>query len=359
MIPETTSILTAFVALAAVLALVLGAARLVRLGGLAPRGTPGRLLAAEETLALDARRTLRLVRCGEARVVLLTGGASDLVVGWLPADGGRSVAGAAAAAEGPVPDAQQGREAQRRGGGRLLAIVLALLLFPVLAQAQSVAIDLGSAGQPGATSRLVQLTALITVLSLAPSLLVMVTAFTRIIIVLSLLRSALSTQGTPPNIVLIGLALFLSFFVMQPVLDAAWQTGLKPMTEGTLDEIEGMRLAMLPFHDFMIRNLRPEDLRFFLDLGQLPVPPTPDQAPWRAVVPAFLVGELRRAFEMGFLLFLPFLVIDMVVASVLMSLGMMMLPPNAVSLPFKLIFFVLVDGWRLVSGSLVQSFALG
>lgn len=129
--------------------------------------------------------------------------------------------------------------------------------------------------------------------------------------------------------------------------------------EGAVGEIEGLRRAMLPFHSFMILNLRAEDLRFFLDLGQLPVPPTSEDAPWRAVVPAFLVGELRRAFEMGFLLFLPFLVIDMVVASVLMSLGMMMLPPNAMSLPFKLIFFVLVDGWRLVSGSLVQSFATG
>ncbi len=341
MIPETTSMLTALLALAAVLALILGGARLARLGGLAPRAASGRLLAQEETLALDARRTLRVVRCGEQRVVLLTGGGADLVVGRL--DGVESP---------PAPQA-------RTGAGGLAMATLFLLLLPAIAQAQSLAIDLGAAGQPGATSRLVQLTALITVLSLAPSLLVMVTAFTRIVIVLSLLRSALSTQGTPPNVVLIGLALFLAFFVMQPVLDQAWLTGLKPMTEGAVGEIEGMRLAMLPFHEFMIRNLRPEDLRFFLDLGQLAPPAEAADAPWRAVIPAFLVGELRRAFEMGFLLFLPFLVIDMVVASVLMSLGMMMLPPNAVSLPFKLIFFVLVDGWRLVSGSLVQSFVIG
>jgi len=344
MIPDMTSILTAALALCAVLGLLFGLARLARFGGLAPRTQPGRLLAVEETLALDPRRSLRVVRCGEARVVLLTGGTTDLVVGWLPE-------------QKPAEP-----EPARDGAGRslpLTALLLGFLLFPALAQAQSLAIDLGAAGQPGATSRLVQLTALVTVLSLAPSLLVMVTAFTRIVIVLSLLRSALSTQGTPPNVVLIGLALFLSYFVMQPVLDLAWETGLKPMTEGTVGEIEGMRLAMLPFHDFMIRNLRPEDLRFFLDLGGMPPPAEASDAPWRAVVPAFLIGELRRAFEMGFLLFLPFLVIDMVVASVLMSLGMMMLPPNAVSLPFKLIFFVLVDGWRLVSGSLVQSFALG
>ncbi|MDR3538901.1 MAG: flagellar type III secretion system pore protein FliP [Acetobacteraceae bacterium] len=239
-----------------------------------------------------------------------------------------------------------------------VAAAIALVLLTSAAHAQSVNIDLGAAGQAGATGRLVQLTALITVLSIAPSLLVMITAFTRIIIVLSLLRSALSTQGTPPNMVLIGLALLLTFFVMQPVFDESWSTGLQPMIAGTVGEIEGLRLAVVPFHRFMVANLRPPDLTFFLDLGHLPMPSSPDDAPWRAVVPAFVVGEFRRAFEMGFLLFLPFLVLDMVVASVLMSLGMMMLPPSVVSLPFKLIFFVLVDGWRLVAGSLVQSFSI-
>ncbi|MBN8875710.1 MAG: flagellar type III secretion system pore protein FliP [Rhodospirillales bacterium] len=236
----------------------------------------------------------------------------------------------------------------------VLVLVLALMTAP--AAAQSISLDLGQAGDAGATSRIVQLTALVTVLSLAPSLLVMVTAFTRIVIVLSLLRSALSTQGTPPNSVLIGLALFLTLFVMQPALDAAWTAGLQPMLEGKVGELEGLRLAAAPFHRFMLANLRPADLTFFLDLAQLPPAPAPEDTPWRAVIPAFVVGELRRGFEMGFLLFLPFLVIDMVVASVLMSLGMMMLPPNVVSLPFKLIFFVVVDGWRLVAGSLVRSF---
>jgi flagellar biosynthetic protein FliP len=195
------------------------------------------------------------------------------------------------------------------------------------------------------------------VLSLAPSLLVMVTAFTRIVIVLSLLRSALGTQGVPPNTVLIGLALFLTFFVMQPVLDQAWTAGLLPMSEGRVSDLDGLQLAAEPFRRFMVANLRPDDLRLFLDLGHLPTPASPAETPWRALIPGFMVGELRRAFEMGFLLYLPFLVIDMVVASVLMSLGMMMLPPSVVALPFKLIFFVLVDGWRLVAGSLVQSFA--
>jgi flagellar biosynthetic protein FliP len=242
---------------------------------------------------------------------------------------------------------------------RHLLLLLAMVVAPALAHAQSVNIDLGAAGQAGATARIVQLTALITVLSLAPSLLVMTTAFTRIVIVLSLLRSALSTQGTPPNVVLIGLALFLSYFVMQPVLEQAWTAGIQPMTAGRITEIEGLKLATEPFHQFMTDNVRDEDLTFFEGLGHLPPSPDAASTPWRALVPAFLVGELRRAFEMGFLLFLPFLIIDIVVASVLMSLGMMMLPPSAVSLPFKLIFFVLIDGWRLVAGSLVQSFVTG
>jgi flagellar biosynthetic protein FliP len=155
---------------------------------------------------------------------------------------------------------------------------------------------------------------------------------------------------------MIGLALFLTYFVMQPVLDQAWSSGLLPLTQGRIGELEGLRLASEPFRKFMASNVRGEDLRLFVDLAHMPMPASAEDASWRVLIPGFLVGELRRAFEMGFLLYLPFLVIDMVIASVLMSLGMMMLPPNVVSLPFKLIFFVLVDGWRLVSGSLVQSF---
>ena len=233
-----------------------------------------------------------------------------------------------------------------------------LLLVPCGAVAQSVTIDLGHAGDAGTTGRLVQITALFTVLSLAPSLLVMVTAFTRIVIVLSLLRGALGAQGTPPNTVLIGLALFLTFFVMQPALDQAWNGAILPMTQGKLLEMDALRLAAEPFRHFMGANVRPADLLLFKDLGHL-VPGDPAHPAWRALIPAFLVGELRRAFEMGFLLYLPFTVIDLVVSSVLMSLGMMMLPPGGVSLPFKLIFFVMVDGWRMVAGGLTQSFATG
>ena len=238
----------------------------------------------------------------------------------------------------------------------LCAVAGLALLLGDAAHAQSVTVDLGAAGQAGATGRLVQITALVTVLSLAPSLLVMGTAFTRIIIVLSLLRSAIGAQGTPPNTVLIGLALFLTFFVMQPTLEQAWSNGVVPMTAGQVTEMKGLELVADPFHRFMAGNVRGSDLQLFQDLGGLPAADSPAKVTWRALVPAFMIGEMRRAFEMGFLLYLPFLVIDLVVGSVLMSLGMMMLPPNAVSLPFKLIFFVLVDGWRLVSGSLVQSF---
>ncbi len=244
-------------------------------------------------------------------------------------------------------------------------LIRAALLFCLVlvlsgpAAAQSVNIDLGHAGDTGATARLVQITALFTVLSLAPSLLVMVTAFTRIVVVLSLLRSALGAQGTPPNMVLIGLALFLTLFVMQPTLEASWTQGIRPMTEGKVEQMDGMRLAAEPFRHFMAANVRPPDLVLFEQIGKVPPSPDAAHATWRALIPAFMISELRRAFEMGFLLYLPFTIIDLVVSSVLMSLGMMMLPPNGISLPFKLIFFVSVDGWRLVAGSLTQSFLPG
>jgi flagellar biosynthetic protein FliP len=239
---------------------------------------------------------------------------------------------------------------------RRLFLSLLIILLPAAAHAQSVAIDLGTGGQAGATGRIVQLIALVTVMSLAPSLLVMMTAFTRIVIVLSLLRGALATQGTPPNTVLIGLALFLSFFVMQPVLTQSWTAGIEPMTQGQISELDGLTRAAAPFHTFMANTVRPSDVAFFADLGHVPEPKDSADTPWRILVPAFMVSELRRAFQIGFLLYLPFLIIDIVVASILMSLGMMMLPPNSVSLPIKLVFFVMIDGWRLVAGSLVQSF---
>ncbi|NHO31818.1 flagellar type III secretion system pore protein FliP [Acetobacter fallax] len=244
----------------------------------------------------------------------------------------------------------------------LLSSLVILVLaagWPHAAHAQSLNIDLGQKGDSGTAGRLVQLSALITVLSLAPSLLVMVTAFTRIIIVLSLLRSAIGAQGTPPNTVLIGLAIFLTFFVMQPVMEQSWANGISPLIAGKIAELDGLRAAAEPFHGFMVANARPADLATFFHLANVHPPAAAADTPWRVLMPAFMIGELRRGFEMGFLLYLPFLVIDIVVSTVLMSLGMMMLPPATISLPFKLIFFVMVDGWQLVAGSLVRSFGGG
>lgn len=238
----------------------------------------------------------------------------------------------------------------------IVSMILVAIAWPWPACSQSFSFDLGQGGQAGTTSRFIQLAMAMGVLSLAPSLLVIMTAFTRIVIVLSLLRSGIGAQGTPPNTVIIGLSLFLTFFVMQPTLEQAWSNGLLPMTRGEVTDLNGLRITAEPFHRFMIMNARPADMTTFLDLAKIPPPAEVKDMPWRALIPAFMVGELRRAFEMGFLLFLPFLIIDMVVASVLMSMGMMMLPPSIVSLPFKLVFFVLVDGWRLIAGSLVQSF---
>jgi len=242
---------------------------------------------------------------------------------------------------------------------RVWGVVICLgvaALCPAVAMAQSVNIDLGHGGDAGTTGRLFQLTALITILSLAPSLLVMVTAFTRIAIVLSLLRSAIGAQGTPPNTVVIGLALFLTFFVMQPTLQQSWDRGVTPLMQGQIGEMDGLRASAEPFRTFMASNTRAADLNAFLSMAHLPQPKNAVDTPWRALIPAFMVGELRRGFEMGFLVYLPFLIIDLVVSSVLMSLGMMMLPPTTISLPFKLLFFVLIDGWQLVAGSLVRSF---
>jgi flagellar biosynthetic protein FliP len=185
----------------------------------------------------------------------------------------------------------------------------------------------------------------------------MVTSFTRIVVVLAFLRSALGLQQTPPNAVLISLALFVTGFVMAPTLERAWQDGLAPLLEEEIDEAQAFARATAPLRDFMLGQVRAKDLELFLDISRSPELAAPEQTPLRALIPAFMISELRRAFEIGFLIFVPFLVIDMVVASVLMSMGMMMLPPVLISLPFKLIFFVLVDGWFLVVGSLVASFA--
>jgi flagellar biosynthetic protein FliP len=236
-----------------------------------------------------------------------------------------------------------------------LALLVLALAWIDPAAAQSVTFDLG-AEDGTSTGRIVQLVVLLTVLSLAPSILVMVTSFTRIVVVLSFLRSALGVQQTPPNAVIISLALFLTAFVMAPTLEQSYRDGLAPLVENKITETEAMQRTMGPLRTFMVAHVREHDLKLFMDISNAPAPATAAETPLRALVPAFMISELRRAFEIGFLLFLPFLIIDMVVASLLMSMGMMMLPPVMISLPFKLIFFVLVDGWYLVAGSLVRSY---
>ena len=221
--------------------------------------------------------------------------------------------------------------------------------------AQSINLDLGEDGT--LSGRVVQMILLLTVLSLAPSILVMMTSFTRLVIVFSMLRSAMGTQQSPPNIVIVSLSLFLTGYIMAPTLTAAWEQGVQPLIEEQIDETEAFNRATAPLKDFMLTHVREKDLALFVDMsGGDSTSVAVTEIPLTTIVPAFMISEIRRAFEIGFLLYVPFIVIDMVVASILMSMGMMMLPPVMIAMPFKLIFFVLVDGWNLVVGSLVQSF---
>ncbi len=237
-------------------------------------------------------------------------------------------------------------------GAGLACLMLLGLANPALAQDISIGFGEGT----GLTERAVQLVALLTILSLAPSILIMVTSFTRIVVVLSLLRSAIGLQTAPPNAVMTSLALFLTAFIMAPTFEAAYNEAIQPLVEGNIELTEAYERGSRPFHAFMRANVREKDVALFTELSGQEAPELPEDLSMRILVPAFMISELRRAFEIGFLLYLPFLIIDLVIASVLMSMGMMMLPPVVISLPFKLIFFVLVDGWNLIAGSLVQSF---
>jgi flagellar biosynthetic protein FliP len=220
--------------------------------------------------------------------------------------------------------------------------------------------DLGTlipAGGASVSGRIVQLVALLTVLSVAPGLLIMVTSFTRFVVALSFLRSGLGLQSAPANLILISLSLFMTFYVMAPTFDRAWETGLKPMMDNTISEQDAYSKVTAPFRDFMLSQVRDKDLKLFDDLSKGSFQ-TQDRATidLRVVIPAFMISELRRGFEIGFLIALPFLVIDMIVATLTMSMGMMMLPPSVISLPIKVMFFVLIDGWNLLIGSLVRSY---
>jgi len=248
-------------------------------------------------------------------------------------------------------------EEWRRAAILALLTTLASLAFPAVAIAQAVNINLGTGA--GLTERVVQLIGLMTVLSLAPSIVIMTTSFVRIVVVLSLLRTAIGLQQSPPNAVIISLSLFLTAIVMGPTLQRSYDEGVKPLLDQQMELPAAFDAAGAPLKQFMLQQVDRDDLALFVKLSKIPKPATAMDTPIRVVTPAFMISELKRSFEIGFLLFVPFLVIDLVVASVLMSMGMMMLPPVVVSLPFKLIFFVLVDGWRLVAGSLVESFRHG
>jgi flagellar biosynthesis protein FliP len=215
--------------------------------------------------------------------------------------------------------------------------------------------DLREVGDGGTTDP-VTLVLLLGSLSLLPGLLIMVTAFTRIVIVLGFVRSALGTQGVPPNQVLIGLALFLTFFVMGPALSEANDTALQPYLAGTISQGEAFERGLEPFRAFMLEQVREEDLQLFVDLARDPQPATPDDVATTTLIPAFVIGELRAAFLIGFVIFVPFIVLDLVISAALSAMGMAMLPPSLVSLPFKLLLFVAVDGWYLITSSLVRSF---
>jgi flagellar biosynthetic protein FliP len=241
-----------------------------------------------------------------------------------------------------------------------LIAVLGLLLTGCAPEAQlsvpGVSVTVNQPQGPQQVVGSIQLLLLITVLSLAPAVLILMTGFTRIVIVLSIIRSAIGTPQIPPNQVVVGLALVLTLFVMAPVWGTIHQEALQPYLQGQIDQQTAADRAIRPLRAFMLRQTREKDLSLFLALSNQPPPATPDDVPTSAIIPAFVISELKTAFQMGFILFVPFLIIDIVVSSTLLSMGMMMLPPSLVSLPFKLLLFVMVDGWYLVVRSLVMSF---
>ena len=240
-----------------------------------------------------------------------------------------------------------------------IAVGGAMLAGSALAQtpAPLISVGLDQANDPGKVAVVLQLFLLMTVLSLAPSILIMVTSFTRIAIVFSLLRQAMGTNQLPPNQVVIGLSLFLTFYVMTPVWQQVNQDALQPLMAEKISQTQALEKAVGPIRKFMISQTREKDLALLVNIAKMKRPANIDEVPTTVLIPSFIISELKTAFQIGFMLYVPFLIIDMVVASVLLSMGMMMLPPIMVSLPFKLMIFVLADGWHLIVGSLVKSFA--
>lgn len=243
----------------------------------------------------------------------------------------------------------------------ILGVVLLLILLTTTVDAAPLAIpkiglDVGSSENPQDVALSLQIIALLTILSLAPAILILMTSFTRIVVVLSFLRNALATQQMPPNQVIIGLALFLTFFTMAPVWSDVNENALQPYLQGDIAQEEAFGKAIQPMREFMIKQTREKDLALFVNLSKTPQPDKVEDVPTYILIPAFAISELKTAFQMGFIIYIPFIVIDMVIASTLMSMGMMMLPPMMISLPFKILLFVLVDGWHLVVETLVMSF---
>jgi len=242
-----------------------------------------------------------------------------------------------------------------------LLVLAAFLLVPVAAWAQglpipTIKIGVGEAKDAGEVSILIQILILLTVLSLAPALLIMMTSFTRLVIVFSFLRSALGTQQMPPNQILIGLSLFLTFFIMTPVWSTVHEKALVPYQEKKISQGQAIDEALKPVRQFMFKQTREKDLALFVNMAKISKPKNKEEIPTTVLLPAYMISELKTAFQIGCLLYIPFLIIDMVVSSILLSMGMMMLPPVMISLPFKALLFVLVDGWNLIVGSLVKSF---
>lgn len=242
---------------------------------------------------------------------------------------------------------------------RITLTIFAILFMCGIASAQS--IDLGSltSGRNGQTSgQIIQLFGLLTILAVAPGILVVVTSFTRFVIAFSILRMGIGLQTTPANLILISLALFMTFHVMTPTFDRAWVDGVKPLMDNKITEEQAFDRISTPFREFMLKNVREKDLGLFADMAreQNPNADPNEELGLRVIVPAFMISEIRRGFEIGFLILVPFLVIDLIVATITMAMGMMMLPPTVVALPFKILFFVLIDGWNLLVGSMMRSF---
>jgi len=245
----------------------------------------------------------------------------------------------------------------------VILLVAALLITPAAVWAQgqvlpipTIKIGVGEAKDPGEVSVLIQILILLTVLSLAPAILMMMTSFTRLVVVFSFLRHALGTQQMPPNQILIGLSLFLTFFIMTPVWQTIHEQALVPYQEKILSQSQAIDEALKPVRQFMFKQTREKDLALFVSMAKISKPKNREEIPTTVLLPAYMISELKTAFQIGCLLYIPFLIIDMVVSSILLSMGMMMLPPVMISLPFKALLFVLVDGWNLIVGSLVKSF---